>query len=126
MSSFEILRTYLKEHEDFIKSEGFSVKQILKLVKAKMMDPSTLLSKLEKKYAKYAKKQHKLMNIEEEINNFNIDEVNDELTKEIDNTYDEIITQELPEPTNEELNENTKSNIKLIENENIRERTIEI
>ena len=40
--------------------------------------------------------------------------------------YDEIITQELLEPTNKELKEDTLTNIKLIENENIQEKTIEI
>ena len=45
MSSIKILRTYLKEHEDFIKSCGYSVKGILKYVKAKLMDPETVLSK---------------------------------------------------------------------------------
>jgi hypothetical protein len=60
------------------------------------------------------------MNVEEEINNFDIDKVNDDLLKEVDETYDQIITQQLPEPTKKEMNETTKSNIKLIENEDIK------
>ena len=126
MSSYKILNIYLKQHEDFIKAQGFNAKQILKYVKAKLMDPETVLRRLENKYAKYIKQQHQLMNIEEEINNFDIDKVNEELNKDIDVVYDEIITQELPEPTEEELNEDTITNIKLIENDNIKEKTIEI
>ena len=79
MSSYKILNIYLKQHEDFIKAQGFNAKQILKYVKAKLMDPETVLRRLENKYDKYIKQQHQLMNIEEEINNFDIDKVNDEL-----------------------------------------------
>ena len=107
MSSLKILRTYLKEHEDFIKSEGHSIKQILKCVKDKLMDPTNVLRVLENKYAKYVKRQHQLMNVEKEFDNFDIDKVNDDLLKEVDETYDQIITQQLPEPTNKEMNETT-------------------
>ena len=83
MSSLKILRTYLKEHEDFIKSEGHSIKQILKCVKDKLMDPTNVLRVLENKYARYLKKQRELMNLENEINNHNIDDINNELTKKM-------------------------------------------
>ena len=60
MSSYKILSIYLKQHEDFIKARGFNTKQILKYVKAKLMDPETVLRRLENKYAKYIKQQHQL------------------------------------------------------------------
>ena len=60
MSVYNTLKVFLKEHEDFIKSEGFSIKSILKYVKGKFIDPATALRRLEEKYAKYVKRQHDL------------------------------------------------------------------
>ena len=126
MSVYNSLKAFLKEHEDFIKSEGYSIKQMFKFIKDKLVDPNKALKVLEKKYAKYVKRQHDLMNIEEEFNNYNIDEVNNELNNNIDKIYDQIITDNIPEPIKNELNENSTSNIKLIERTDINEKTIEI
>ena len=93
MSDYKILRLYLKQHEDFIRSLGTTPEHLLKLVRKQLLDPKSILRRAEKQYAKYVKKQRELMNLENEINNYNIDDINNELNKEIDNTYDEIVTQ---------------------------------
>ena len=102
MSSYKTLKAYLNSHEDFIKSEGLNKRDILKYVHNDMMNPEQVLKVLEKKYAKYNKKQ------------------------QIEYQQDQEVIDEIPEPTKEDKNDNLESNIKLIENENIEEKTIEI
>ena len=125
MSIYNTLKVFLKSHEDFIKSEGYSIKQMFKFIKDKLVDPNKALRVLEKKYAKYIKRQHDLSVIENEINNFNIDEVNNHLENELDEITNRIIIK-LPVPTKEQLNTDVKSNIRLIESADLNNKTIEI
>ena len=104
MSSYKILCAWLNSHEDFIKSKGFNINQIKKYVKAKLMDSEKVLRVLEKKYAKYSKNQY----------------------EKYEQEKDEIVIDTIPEPTINERYTKQNTNIKLIENENINEKTIEI
>ena len=104
MVSYKILKAWLNSHENFIRANGFTSRQILKHVKAKLMDVNRVMKVLEKKYAKYAQKQQEQYEIEQ----------------------DQIIIDKIPKPTIEEQYRKTERNIALIENKNINEKTIEI
>ena len=106
MSTYKTLMAYIDENYDIIKSLGFTKADFKALIKEKFMKSEEVLNKLQHKIERFKKQEEKK-------------------TEEHDQ-YDKLIVEELPEPTKEEIKETKKSNVEIIENENVEEKSINI